>query len=246
MYNVQVSLSCSSPAQVVLYVCQSNNASVAYQSMYVSDLSLIALFAHAQDPFYQGVSAFAGKDDVLRDVTCFNHNHIYSESVSIFTNCTYIILAGEILVAAIEKQATINASLIFDAPTLSSLILNGSWSTLQSIDNLTFSDFHQAQGKFVVMQCRTSYERDVLYSSSDLHYPMPGWEPPASSAHRPGRVCGLRTGLRGELGSLRLCCSGRAVQCFRAVQLPLGCVLLLGPSLELAPQQLHHPASCRR
>ena len=82
---------------------------------------------------------------------------------SYLTTCVHIhihilhilFIAGEILVSVIEQQAVIDSDKIYDAQTLSYLIGNGTFSTILSESDITFSELHQAEGDSVMLQYTT-------------------------------------------------------------------------------------------
>jgi hypothetical protein len=87
----------------------------------------------------------------------------------------FYIAGGEILVAAIEEQARRDPSKCLHSPTISNVILNGSWSTIKCEIPLVFSDYRQAEGLFVTLQYDTDSTTRLVSSAADLIYPMPLW-----------------------------------------------------------------------
>jgi hypothetical protein len=83
----------------------------------------------------------------------------------------------EILVAAIELQAAINASLALDSETINGVIGNNTWSTVYSAEALLFNPTtHLARGEWITTQTDTFLNPSILVTEDDFIYPMPEWD----------------------------------------------------------------------
>jgi hypothetical protein len=83
--------------------------------------------------------------------------------------------AGEVLVAAMELQGNLNPALCNDSITMSALVGAGSWSTILADASITFSDKHQAEGSWVILQYDYDQSTSIV-TSTDIVYPMPAWD----------------------------------------------------------------------
>jgi len=99
--------------------------------------------------------------------------------------CTFsyiiCVLAGEVLVSAIETQAGLNATLAADSATLAALIAQGSYSTVLSATDITFDSNHQAVGEWITLQYNNILYPAMVTSSAPLVYPQPAFSTRATT-----------------------------------------------------------------
>lgn len=157
------------PKGTYLSVCNNDANAVAAMGSNAWYAGTYSAWA-SQSTYVSGISGMSVQQFTTEFIAEFHREPTYQAAAAF--------AAGEVLVSAIETQATINASLCTDSPTLAALMASGSYSTILAQPDITFDSNHQAVGEWVTLQygnTGAAMDLTVVSSASPMVYPQPPW-----------------------------------------------------------------------